>query len=112
MWAMEYNPNIFTSYEGPRDATDSGFAPKINHKLLKQYGEFERKIVTTGRRDQHSAFAVFLVASILETKNKRLRKKAKGLDDIVKVSFSLSCCNCSYILLHIRDIYLIVKLSP
>ncbi|XP_059431976.1 rab GTPase-activating protein 22-like isoform X2 [Corylus avellana] len=85
MWAMEYNPNIFTSYEGPRDATDSGFAPKINHKLLKQYGEFERKIVTTGRREQHSALAVFLVASILETKNKQLRKKAKGLDDIVKI---------------------------
>ncbi|XP_062149420.1 rab GTPase-activating protein 22-like [Alnus glutinosa] len=85
IWAMEYNPNIFTSYEGPRDAVDGGFAPKINHKLLKQYGKFERKIVTTGRRDQHSALAVFLVASILETKKKRLRKKAKGLDDVVRI---------------------------
>jgi hypothetical protein len=112
---MEYNPNIFTSYEGPRDAVDGGFAPKINHKLLKQFGKFERKIVTTGRRDQHSALAVFLVASILETKKKRLRKKAKGLDDVVRVSLSLSLslvCNCSFILLHICDIYLIVELSP
>jgi glycopeptide antibiotics resistance protein len=99
---MEYNPNIFTSYEGPRDAVDGGFAPKINHKLLKQYGKFERKIVTTGRRDQHSALAVFLVASILETKKKRLRKKAKGLDDVVRVSLSLSLSlSCMQLFIHI-----------
>lgn len=111
MWAMEYNPNIFTSYEGPRDAADSAVAPKINHKLLKQCGKFERKNVMTGCRDQHNALAVYLIASILETKKKRLRKKAKGLDDVVRVSLSLSLvCMCSYILLHICDTYLIVEL--
>lgn len=85
MWAMEYNPNIFTSYEGPRDAADSAVAPKINHKLLKQCGKFERKNVMTGCRDQHNALAVYLIASILETKKKQLRKKAKGLDDVVRI---------------------------
>lgn len=85
MWAMEYNPNIFSLYEEPRDAAENIVAPKINEKLLKQYGKFERKNVKTGRTDQHSALAVFLVASVLENKNKRLLKEAKGLDDVVKI---------------------------
>ncbi|KAM3683319.1 hypothetical protein ACB098_12G138000 [Castanea mollissima] len=85
MWAMEYNPNIFSLYEEPRDAAENIVAPKLNEKLLNQYGKFERKNVTTGRTDQHSALAVFLVASVLETKNKRLLKEAKGLDDVVKI---------------------------
>ena len=96
MWAMEYNPNIFSLYEEPRDAAENIVAPKINEKLLKQYGKFERKNVKTGRTDQHSALAVFLVASVLETKNKRLLKEAKGLDDVVKVSLSHMC-----LLMHI-----------
>lgn len=96
MWAMEYNPNIFSLYEEPRDAAENIVAPKINEKLLKQYGKFERKNVKTGRTDRHSALAVFLVASVLETKNKRLLKEAKGLDDVVKVSLSHMC-----LLMHI-----------
>ncbi|KAK7832605.1 tbc1 domain family member 15, partial [Quercus suber] len=85
MWAMEYNPNIFSLYEEPRDAAENIVAPKMNEKLLKQYGKFERKNIKTGRTDLHSALAVFLVASVLETKNKRLLKEAKGLDDVVKI---------------------------
>lgn len=83
MWAMEYNPNIFSSYAKPRDAAQSSVASKINDKLLKQYGRFERRYAKTGCTEQHNAFAVFLVASIIETKNKRLRKEAKGLDDVI-----------------------------
>lgn len=115
MWAMEYNPNIFSLYEEPRDAAENIVAPKINEKLLKQYGKFERKNVKTGRTDQHSALAVFLVASVLENKNKRLLKEAKGLDDVVKVSLSLShslSCVCSCIFLHLcYCIFLMVNLS-
>ncbi|KAA8543392.1 hypothetical protein F0562_021113 [Nyssa sinensis] len=87
MWAMEYNPNIFASYEESDSnvATGKNVAPKISNKLLKQYGKFERKNVETGRTDQNSPLAVFLVASVLETKNKRLLKEAKGLDDVVKI---------------------------
>lgn len=104
MWAMEYDPNIFSLYEEPRDAAENIVAPKINEKLLKQYGKFERKNVKTGRTDQHSALAVFLVASVLETKNKRLLKEAKGLDDVVKVSLSLSPSHMC-LLMHIFCIY-------
>lgn len=88
---MEYNPNIFSSYEESRPAIDTSVAPAmVNEKLLKQYGKFERKNVQTGYVDQQSTLAVFLVASILEAKNKKLLKEAKGLDDVVKVTLSLS----------------------
>ncbi|KAJ4956660.1 hypothetical protein NE237_013443 [Protea cynaroides] len=85
MWAMEYNPNIFTQYEDPSTATDKGAAPKGNGKLLKKYGKFERKNVKSGSLDQHTALSVFLVAGVLEAKNKRLLREAKGLDDVVKI---------------------------
>lgn len=83
MWAMEYNPNMFQCYEKSQEPS---VGTKINSKLLKQYGKFERKNVETGSVDRNSALAVFLVASFLETKNKKLLKDAKGLDDVVQVS--------------------------
>lgn len=83
MWAMEYNPNMFQCYEKSQEPS---VGTKINSKLLKQYGKFERKNVETGSVDRNSALAVFLVASFLETKNKKLLKEAKGLDDVVQVS--------------------------
>ncbi|KAJ0110589.1 hypothetical protein Patl1_01743 [Pistacia atlantica] len=52
---------------------------------LKQYGKFVRKNVKSGQSDKQSALSVFLVASVLETKNKKLLKEAKGLDDVVKI---------------------------
>ncbi|KAK3028130.1 hypothetical protein RJ639_038991, partial [Escallonia herrerae] len=87
MWAMEYNPNIFMLYESSSlgAATHKDGATTVNDKLLKQYGKFERQYVKTGHMDQKSALAVFLVASVLETKNKQLLKEAKGLDDVVKI---------------------------
>ena len=85
MWAMEYNPNNFSSYEKPENGT------KQDPRLLKQYGKFERKYIKSGQNEQHhNTLAVFVVASVLETKNKRLLKEAKGLDDVVQVSLSLS----------------------
>ena len=84
MWAMEYNPNNFSSYEKPENGT------KQDPRLLKQYGKFERKYIQSGQNEQHhNTLAVFVVASVLETKNKRLLKEAKGLDDVVQVSLSL-----------------------
>lgn len=58
---------------------------KMSHKVLKQYGKFERKNMQTGWTDQRGALAVFLVASVLEKKNKRLLKEAQGMDDVVQV---------------------------
>ena len=88
MWAMEYNPNIFSKYEKPDRAKTKGTAPTINDKILKQYGKFERKNVKTGHTEENSALAVFLVASVLEIKNRRILNEAKGVDDVVKVSLS------------------------
>lgn len=89
MWAMEYNPNIFTLHEMSRSRSnvgaDKNVASNIDSKLLKQYGKFERKIIETGQTEQKSPLAVFLVASVLETKNKRLLKEAKGPDDVVEI---------------------------
>ncbi|XP_043707774.1 rab GTPase-activating protein 22 [Telopea speciosissima] len=85
MWAMEYNPNLFSQYEDPSATTDKSAAPKGNDKLLKQFGKFERKNVENGSLDQHTAFSVFLMAGVLEAKNKRLLGEAQGLDDIVKI---------------------------
>lgn len=85
MWAMEYNPNIFSLYEKPIAESDKSAASMLNNKLLKQCGKFERNKVKTGCKDQQSALAVFLVASVLEAKNKRILKEAKGLDDVVQI---------------------------
>ncbi|XP_059297830.1 rab GTPase-activating protein 22-like isoform X2 [Lycium ferocissimum] len=80
MWAMEYNPNIYSLY----DKTLEQLPDKLNYKQLKQYGKFERRMVT-GAMKQNDALAIFLVASVLETKKKRLMKEAKGLDDVVQI---------------------------
>lgn len=85
MWAMEYNPNMFLSYESG-SASKGGAGTSGNDKHLKQFGKFERKNVKMGSNDQQLPLPVFLVASVLETKNKRILKEAKGLDDVVNVS--------------------------
>lgn len=101
MWGMEYNPNIFTKYEDPERAKTKTPTTAVNNKVLQQYGKFERKIVKTGRTDENSALAIFLVASVLETKNKLILTEAKGVDDVVKVlslSISYLYSMCAYML--------------
>ncbi|KAK6937757.1 Rab-GTPase-TBC domain, partial [Dillenia turbinata] len=85
IWAMEYNPNIFSLYEDPNGARSNDAAPKDDLKLLKQCGKFERKNVKTGCKDQNNVLAIYLVASLLESQNKKLLKDAKGLDDVVQI---------------------------
>ncbi|KAJ4844047.1 hypothetical protein Tsubulata_013453 [Turnera subulata] len=84
MWAMEYNPNIFSLYESSDAEADKTAAP-LTGKLLKQCGKFEQKIVKSGSTDTQSALAIFLVASVIEAKNKRILKEAKGVDDVVQI---------------------------
>ena len=82
MWAMEYNPNMFKCYEKSEEPT----AEKVDTEMLKKCGKFERKNVETGsEEDRKGALAVYLVASFLESKNKKLLQEAKGLDDVVQV---------------------------
>jgi hypothetical protein len=82
MWAMEYNPTMFATYEELENRNNAASDPK----LLKRYGKFERKYINSGQNEQHrNTLAVFVVASVLQTKNKRLLKEAKGLDDVVQI---------------------------
>ncbi|KAL8530239.1 hypothetical protein ACS0TY_007329 [Phlomoides rotata] len=86
MWAMEYNPNIYSLYEASNTVSSSGqLDVKVTSKELKQYGKFERKNMEKGLTEQRGALAVFLVASVLEKKNKQLLKEAQGMDDIVQI---------------------------
>ncbi|XP_074580939.1 rab GTPase-activating protein 22-like [Curcuma longa] len=84
IWAMEYNPLLFSNYESntPSDATKDIPAAK---KELMRYGKFERANVKLGRTNQQVTLSIFLVASVLEGKNKRLLQEAKGLDDVVQI---------------------------
>ncbi|XP_073054967.1 rab GTPase-activating protein 22-like isoform X2 [Primulina eburnea] len=88
MWAMEYNPSIYSSYESS-DLISSQVHQteeiKADNKLLKQCGKFEKKNVKTGLTDQRGALAVFLAASVLETKHKQLLKEAQGMDDVAQI---------------------------
>lgn len=99
MWAMEYNPNIFSVYEESGASTDPGSTQSKNDKMLRKCGKFERKYVKTGYQNEHSSLSVFLVASVLSTKNKRFLKEAKGLDDIVQVSLHTYLCLLHFIYL-------------
>ncbi|KAL5990521.1 hypothetical protein ACLOJK_011423 [Asimina triloba] len=86
MWGMEYNPNIFILYEEERNQTpDPSTVTRVNDKVLKHYGKFERKNLRSGSKDPQTALSIFLIASVLENRNKRLMKEAKGLDDVVKI---------------------------
>ncbi|KAJ8534648.1 hypothetical protein K7X08_016376 [Anisodus acutangulus] len=93
MWAMEYNPNIYSSYDDKRQPLLSELLyddkPNDKHKL-KEYGKFERNNLKTGAAEQNSALSVFLVASVLETKHRQLMKEAKGLDDVVEILGEIS----------------------
>jgi hypothetical protein len=94
MWSMEYNPNMFAVYE-----SSSGSSANINGlgtgatdgSTLKKYGRFEKRYLQAGQNSgaNHPPLSIFLVAGVLESKNKYLMQDAKGLDDVVKVSVSL-----------------------
>ncbi|CAH1420074.1 unnamed protein product [Lactuca virosa] len=84
MWAMEYNPNMFAHYAS-NGSNEVVVTTKLSKKMLQQYGKYERKNVKNGRTDQKSLLAVFLVAGVLETKNKKLLNEAKGLDDVAQI---------------------------
>ncbi|KAI4338988.1 hypothetical protein MLD38_023981 [Melastoma candidum] len=81
IWGMEYNPNLYSIYNDSREASASDH----DQKHLKQCGKFERKIVKTGLVEEQSALAVFLLASILETKKKKLLNEASAIDDVVEI---------------------------
>ncbi|KAK7260505.1 hypothetical protein RIF29_26601 [Crotalaria pallida] len=86
MWGMEYNPSNFSKYEEPdRTKGIEASSSAVNDKTLKQYGKFERKNMKTGYAEENCSLAIFLVASVLEIKNRRILTEAKGVDDVVQI---------------------------
>ncbi|KAK2446502.1 Ypt/Rab-GAP domain of gyp1p superfamily protein [Trifolium repens] len=116
MWGMEYNPNSLAKYEDPDGVKSKPVTAAVNNKVLKQYGKFERNTLKTGHTEENSALAIFLVASVLETKNKRILTEAKGVDDVVKIladiTSSLDAKKACTEALKIQKKYLKVSVAP
>ncbi|RLN09280.1 TBC1 domain family member 15-like [Panicum miliaceum] len=82
MWSMEYNPNLFSMLESDTGASK---ATTKDESVLRQCGKFERKNLQADKKDEEIPLSVFVVASVLEARNKKLLGEAKGLDDVVKI---------------------------
>ena len=95
MWALEYDPDMFSTYEESGPATDrsaQGYKPRV--KSTRQFGKYERanmKSATNGV-DGPVPISVFLVASVLKENSQKLLQEARGLDDIIRVSFFRVSC--------------------
>jgi len=79
---MEYNPNLFSMLES---GTGTSSANTKDESVLGQCGKFERKILQAAKKDDQIPLSVFVVASVIEARNKQLLGEAKGLDDVVKI---------------------------
>ncbi|WOL18061.1 TBC1 domain family member 15-like [Canna indica] len=82
IWSMEYNPHLFFIYESDAPANKMQDAP--GNEDLRKYGKFQRENIRSGQKDPQVTLSIFLVASVLEAKNKMLLLEAKGLADVVK----------------------------
>ncbi|XP_057465685.1 rab GTPase-activating protein 22-like isoform X2 [Actinidia eriantha] len=83
MWALEYDPDLFTLYEDPDSAEESKGKPKS----IRQCGKFEREILKNRAKSNEAPLpiSVFLVASVLKDRSAKLLTEARGLDDVVKI---------------------------
>eukprot|EP00257_Ricinus_communis_P018376 XP_015577086.1 TBC1 domain family member 15 isoform X1 [Ricinus communis] len=86
MWALEYDPDLFSLYEEP-DSSDKSEGSKGKAKSIRQYGKFERENMKNGAGNSEAPLpiSVFLVASVLKDKSSKLLQEARGLDDVVKI---------------------------
>nr|CAB3497367.1 unnamed protein product [Digitaria exilis] len=87
MWALEYDPDIFCTYEETGAATDriEGFKPKV--KSVRQFGKYERQNMKNGASDgdEPVPISVFLVASVLKENSPKLLQEARGIDDVIRI---------------------------
>jgi hypothetical protein len=105
---MEYNPNLFSMLES---GTGTSSANTKDESVLGQCGKFERKTLQAAKKDGQIPLSVFVVASVIEARNKKLLGEAKGLDDVVKVlSLSVSL-PLSLSMMMMKEIY-VVYMSP
>ncbi|KAG0479242.1 hypothetical protein HPP92_010100 [Vanilla planifolia] len=87
MWALEYDPGIFSVYEETWLFNERSDKPRGKVKSLRQFGKYERENKRNGAKgyDSQLPISVFLVASVLKDKSDKLLHEAKGLDDLVKI---------------------------
>ncbi|KQK11909.1 TBC1 domain family member 15 [Brachypodium distachyon] len=87
MWALEYDPDIFSTYKETGDATDrtQGHKPKV--KSTRQFGKYERANMKNGTNgvDGPVPISVFLVASVLKENSQKLLQEARGIDDVITI---------------------------
>ncbi|KAJ0493683.1 hypothetical protein HanIR_Chr12g0588911 [Helianthus annuus] len=82
MWALEYDPDLYTLYE----EFNSG-RPEDAKGKRKSSRKYEREYLRSGAKNgEPLPISVFLVASVLKEKSVKLLTEAKGLDDVVKVN--------------------------
>ncbi|PIN15129.1 Ypt/Rab-specific GTPase-activating protein GYP7 [Handroanthus impetiginosus] len=85
MWALEYDPDLFSIYEDHESANEKSEGSKGKAKSRQQCGKFERENLRFGGKNGAAPLpiSVFLVASVLKDKSTKLTE-AQGLDDVVK----------------------------
>ncbi|XP_044946208.1 rab GTPase-activating protein 22-like isoform X1 [Hordeum vulgare subsp. vulgare] len=89
MWALEYDPDMFSTYEESGPATDTstqGYKPRVV-KSTRQFGKYERANMKSATNcvDGPVPISVFLVASVLKENSQKLLQEARGLDDIIRI---------------------------
>lgn len=89
MWALEYDPDLFAVYEEPDMFNEKAEGSKGKAKAIRQCGKYERENLKAKNSQAPLPISVFLVASVLKDKSTKLLTEARGLDDVVKVCFSI-----------------------
>ncbi|XP_006663009.1 rab GTPase-activating protein 22-like [Oryza brachyantha] len=87
MWALEYDPDMFSTYEhiGAATGVTPGYKPKV--KSMRQFGKYERENMKNGasENDGPVPISVFLVASVLKENSAKLLQEARGIDDVIRI---------------------------
>nr|KAJ0197322.1 hypothetical protein LSAT_V11C700385090 [Lactuca sativa] len=95
MWALEYNPELFSLYEGGDETNSKSDTVRLKRKAIRQYGKYERANRKNQARVKPGSvsplpISVFLVASVLKDRSDKLLTEARGLDDVVKILNDIS----------------------
>lgn len=92
MWALEYDPDLVSTYEDDELTKENSERSKGKVKSRRQCGKFERENLRSGGKSAAAPLpiSVFLVAGVLKHKSSKLTE-ARGLDDVIKVR--LICLN-------------------
>lgn len=87
MWALEYDPDLFSVYEELELNGEKREGSKGRVKSIRHYGKFERENMKNGAANSEGPLpmSVFLVASVLKDKSSKLLHEARGLDDVVRI---------------------------